>query len=230
MRLSSAGQCLPISGPCQANADCNDDSICLAGRCEPGHRFRRIEVFIDGAPVALGFWSVPGTGEPNIANGSFSLRGAVGLALRASWSINPRWSLGAYLGYLRAADGEIENIDTSYPEIAPVSTRFRLARLGSLVNYRWAGRHRLAYGLGLEAGFVVGSTGRGDTAFGVEVGPDFFLDVPLSSGWTRSYLTLSFGFRAGSMDDTYDLPSDEPTNERWFYFMPVIRGGFGVGR
>ena len=57
MRLSPTGECVPIAGPCQTSADCSDDSVCLAGRCEPGHRFRRLEVFLDGVPFLLGAWS-----------------------------------------------------------------------------------------------------------------------------------------------------------------------------
>jgi hypothetical protein len=31
------------------------------------------------------------------------------------------------------------------------------------------------------------------------------------------------------MDHLYDLPGYGSADERWFYFMPVIRLGFGVG-
>ena len=232
MRLAPAGECQPIAGPCQTSLDCSDDSVCLAGRCEPGRRFRRLEVFADGVPVLLGHWAVMDAGSNDystIASGDFMLRGGAGLALRASWSVHPRWSIGGYLGYFRAAAGHVDVDQGSYPETVPVVVNFRTIRLGGLVNYRWSRYRSFAYGLGLEAGLVVGTASRGDTPFGVELAPDFFLEVPLGSGWTRPYLILSFGVRAGAMDHLYDLPGYWSADERWFYFMPVIRLGFGVG-
>ena len=232
MRLSPSASCVPLDRPCETSLDCSDDSACLARRCEPGHRFRRLEVFADGAPVLLGYWSVTNSSSsynPTIGSGDFSLRGAAGLALRTSWSIHPRWSAGAYLGYLRAADGHVDVDQASYPETVPVAVSFRTVRLGGLVNYRWPRPRAFVFGLGLETGLVVGTAGRGEAPLGVEIAPDFFLDIPLGSERSRPYLTLSFGFRAGMMDHAYDLPGYRAANERWFYFMPMIRLGFGVG-
>ena len=174
----------------------------------------------------LGSWSVSDSSY-SVASGNFSLRGAAGLALRASWSIHPRWSVGGYLGYLRAANGQIDVDQGRNPEMFPVSMSFRMVRLGGLVNYRWSRRHGLVYGVGLEAGFVVGTASQGDTPFGVEVAPEFFLDVPLGFGTARSYLTLSLVIRAGSMD--HSPPGYESAIERWTYVMPLLRLGFGVG-
>ena len=226
MQLSPAAACVPLDRACETSLDCSDDSVCLAGRCEPGRRFRRFEVFAEGAPVVLGSWSVSDSSY-SLASGNFSLRGAAGLALRASWSIHPRWSAGGYLGYLRAANGQIDVDQGRNPEMLPVSMSFRMVRLGGLVNYRWSRRHGLVYGVGLEAGFVVGTASQGDTPFGVEVAPEFFLDVPLGFGTARSYLTLSLAIRAGSMD--HSPPGYESAIERWTYVMPLLRLGFGVG-
>jgi hypothetical protein len=184
-------------------------------------------VFVEGAPVVLGYWSVTDSSDRSLASGDFSLRGAAGPALRGSWSIHPRWSAGGYLGYFRAANGQIGVDQGRNPEMAPVSMTFRMVRLGGLVNYRWSRRRGLVYGLGLEAGFVVGTASQGDTPFGVEIAPEFFLDMPLGFGISRSYLTLALALRAGSMD--HNLPGYEGTIERWTYFMPLLRLGFGVG-
>jgi hypothetical protein len=146
--------------------------------------------------------------------------------LRASWSIHPRWSAGGYFGYLRTANGQVDIDQGRNSEMAPFMT-FRMARLGALVNYRWSRRHGLVYGLGLEAGFVVGTAGQGDVPVGGEIAPEFFLDVPLGFGTSRSYLTLSLAVRAGLMD--HSPPGYESETERWTYFLPLLRVGFGVG-
>ena len=228
MRLSPAAACVPLDRLCETSLDCSEDSVCLAGRCEPGGRFRRLEVFAEGIPVVLGHWNISDTTHSSsIASGGFSLHGAAGVALRTSWSIHPRWSTGAYLGYLRAANGQVDVDQGSNPEMLPVEVSFRMVRLGGLVNYRWSRHRGLVYGLGLEAGLVLGTAGKGDAPFGGEVAPEFFLDIPLSSGVSRPYLTLSFGIRAGAMD--HALTDYTGTNERWFYFMPMLRLGFGIG-
>src|SRR5450759_1256929 len=230
MRLSPAASCVPLDRPCETRLDCSDDSVCLAGRCEQGRRFRRLEVFADGVPVLLGYWRVTDSNyDSSIGSGDFLLRGAAGLALRASWSVHPRWSVGGYLGYFRTADGHVDVDQESYPGTVPVAVSFRAVRLGALANYRWSRYRALMYGFGLEAGLVLGTAGSGDAPFGVEIAPDFFLDIPLGSGTPRPYLTLSFGFRAGTMDHSYALPGYAATKESWFYFMPVIRLGLGVG-
>jgi hypothetical protein len=233
MRLSPAGECRAVSGPCQTSLDCSDDSVCLAGLCEPGHRLRRVEVFADGIPVVLGYWRLTDSGETSsstIASGDFSLRGAAGIAVRASWAVSPRWSVGGYLGYLRAAEGRVDDVDGSYPVPVPVAVSLSMVRLGALGNYRWSRHRSFAYGVGLEAGLVFGTTaGNGDFPFGFEIAPDFFVDVPLGAGWSRPYLTLSFGLRTGMMGHEYDRSSYGGTNEWWYYFMPVIRLGFGLG-
>jgi hypothetical protein len=230
MRLAT-GECVPIAGPCQTSADCNDDSLCLAGRCEPGHRFRRLEVFADGAPVVLGYWRFSHSGgypSSPLARGDFSLRGAAGLAVRVSRSVHPRWSFGGYLGYLRAADGQVDDVRTSYPETVPAVVELSTVRIGGLGNCRWGRRRGLVYGLGLEAGFVFGTARAGDWDWGGEIAPDFFLDVPLGSGRSRSFLTFSLGFRAGLIEYSR-VPGYGTATEDWYYFMPVLRLGFGTG-
>ena len=84
------------------------------------------------------------------------------------------------------------------------------------------------YGLGFETGFVIGTARAGDWAPGLEIAPDFFLDLPLGSGRSRPFLTLSLGLRAGFMENSR-VPGHETATEHWRYFMPVLRLGFGTG-
>lgn len=233
MRLSAQGECLSIDGPCDSNRDCDPYSACLAGRCTPGRRFRRVEVLAEGVPVTLGSWRLSdgdSTDSPTLASGGFASRGGAGLALRTSWAIHPRWSLGGYLGYLRAFDG---TIDLDKPNKLGLESReltLRLVRLGSLVSYRWPVSRALAAGVGLELGLIFGTTGGGDLPLGPEMGPDFFFEVPLGSGATRTFLMLSLGFRAGALDHGVDLPNHPSVDEWWYYFMPVVRLALGFGR
>jgi hypothetical protein len=231
-RRSPQGECLSIDAPCESNLECDADSGCLAGRCVPARRFRRLELFADGALVALGSWSITdgsSTSSPALASGGFAPRGGMGLAVRAAWAIHPRWSLGPYLGYLRVFGGQVDVDQPNSLRMGSRSLQLSLVRLGGLVSYRWPVRRWLTAGVGLEGGLVFG-TGVGATPVGPEIGPDFFLDVPLGSGTIRSYLTLSFGFRAGALDRELDLPDYEYAYERWYYVMPVVRVGVGVGR
>jgi len=134
------------------------------------------------------------------------------------------------MGYLRVFDGRIDVDQPSSLGIESRSLRLSMVRVGSLVNYRWPVHRALAAGLGLELGFLLGTAGGGDMPFGPEMGPDFFLDIPLGSGAMRPYLTLSLGFRAGAMERRVDLPYHSFASEWWYYFMPVLRIGLGVGR
>jgi len=232
MRLSNEGECRPVSGPCSTSLDCDASSVCLAGRCEPGHRFRRLEVFIDGVPIALGHWSVDTDSYSNVtlASGNYSLRGGAGVAARASWALHPRWSLGGYLAYFRAADGRVDVNDANTSELVSRAVSMRVLRLGGLVNVRWSAFRVFSYGVGLETGLLLGTGSDDDRPFGLEIAPDFFFDIPLSSRPRRPYLTLSLGFRADAMDHhAHDVSGHPNAAESWYYFMPVIRLGVGVG-
>jgi hypothetical protein len=231
-RLSPRGECLTIEGPCESNLDCDPGSACLAGGCIPGHRFRRLEVFAEAVPIMLGWWSITegsSTDSPKLASGGFASGGGMGLALRTSWAIHPRWSLGAYVGYLRSLGGRIDVDEPNALRTGSRSLSLSAVRSGGLVNYRFPAHRALAAGLGFELGFLIGTAGGGDLPFGIEAGPELFFDIPLSRGIARRYLTVSFGFRAGTMDRQADLAEASRAFEWWYYFMPVVRVGFGVG-
>jgi hypothetical protein len=226
MRLSPHGECLSVDGPCETNLDCDAGSACLAGACTPGHRFRGIEVFADAVPLVLGDWHYSNDGGigSDIASGHFSLRGGAGLAVRASWAIHPRWSVGGYFGYLRVSDGQVKIDHTNGPADVPLAVHFRAVRLGGFGNYRWPVNRAFACGLGLEGGLTIG-TGSGA---GGEIGPDFFFDVPLSSAASRAHLMLSLGFRAGIMEHQVKVSGSKRVVD-WYYFMPVLRLGLAFG-
>lgn len=226
---AAGGECRPLDGPCESNSDCAEGSACLAGQCTQGRRFQRVEVFVDGIPVTLGEWIlIDRNGVDNLDRESFTLTGGVGFSSRAFWAINPRWLLGFYAGYWHLRDGHLDDDQAAVPKDVPVGDiRLRVLRSGFLGAYRWPAHRTFTCGVGLEGGFLVGTSG--NAGIGAEIAPDFFFDVPLSSGVPRWYLTLSFGIRVGGIEHSLGA---RPVHywEHWNYFMPVIRLGVGLGR
>jgi hypothetical protein len=137
--------------------------------------------------------------------------------------------MGGYLGYLWPFDdqGHVQpaNSLAGYTGVL----HLRTVRTGMLGSYRWQALRAFACGVDLEAGLLLGTRIGGDTV-GMEVGPAFFFDFPLSSSPIRPYLTLSLGFRAGIFNHTANLPDDWDAVEVWYFFMPVVRLGLGIGR
>jgi hypothetical protein len=235
---SRDGQCVAVDGICASDDQCEAAAMCMAGRCMRSRSYGRVELSFDFIPVTTGSWEIADrvydsdgqeTTSAPFQTGSYRLGPGAGLSLRASHTLSLRWSLGGYVGYLSLPDQNVSMDSSRNRDVASRIASFRMGRTGAVVNVRWSPHRSFFLGLGAELGVAFGNITKGGEPFGFQGGSEIFVDVPMTQGSTRLYLTLSLGFCGAVMFEDGSAGGHSATREDWAVLMPVVRAGVGGG-